>query len=130
MKKQLIEQAAQLVDAVRKHSPLVDCITNYVTVNDCANIVLSFGASPAMVNMFDDSFAFAKISGALYINVGTYIKEHETAAVEAALGAKQAGIPIIVDPVGCGAIPRGKLSSPAWTRLKMFPKIAAISSVW
>ena len=85
MSKDLIEQAALLIDAVRKHSPLIDCITNYVTVNDCANILLSFGASPAMVNMFDDSFAFAKISGALYINTGTYIKEHETAGVEAAL---------------------------------------------
>jgi len=103
----LIEQAADIVDAVRKQNPLVDCITNFVTVNDCANILLAFGASPAMADALDDAFGFAKISGALYINIGTFIKEHESASIEAALGAKQAGIPIIVDPVGCGAIPRG-----------------------
>jgi hydroxyethylthiazole kinase len=103
---ELIEQAAGIVDAVRKENPLVDCITNFVTVNDCANILLAFGASPAMADALDDAFGFARISRALYINVGTYIKEHESAAIEAALGAKQAGIPIVVDPVGCGAIPR------------------------
>jgi hydroxyethylthiazole kinase len=61
-----------------------------------------------MCDAYDAAYAFARISGALYINMGTYIKEHEAAAVEAALGAKKAGRPIVVDPVGCGAI-RGQL---------------------
>lgn len=100
----IIEEAANIIDRVRKQSPLVDCITNFVTVNDCANILLAFGASPAMCDAYDAAYAFAGISGALYINMGTYIKEHEAAAVEAALGAKKAGRPIVVDPVGCGAI--------------------------
>ena len=103
----LIEQAAEIVDAVRRHNPLVDCITNFVTVNDCANILLAFGASPIMGDAFEDAGTLARISGSMYINIGTYIKEHESAAVEAALAAKQAGIPIVLDPVGCGAIPRG-----------------------
>ncbi|MCL1855906.1 MAG: hydroxyethylthiazole kinase [Clostridia bacterium] len=103
----LIEKAAEIVDAVRQHNPLVDCITNFVTVNDCANILLAFGASPIMGDAFEDSGILAGISGAMYINIGTYIKEHESAAVEAATGAKLAGIPLVVDPVGCGAIPRG-----------------------
>jgi hydroxyethylthiazole kinase len=106
MPKELIEQAARVVDAVREINPLVDCITNFVTVNDCANILLAFGASPAMCDAFDVSYNFARISGALYINAGTYVKEHESAAIEAALGAKKAGIPIVIDPVGSGAIPR------------------------
>jgi hydroxyethylthiazole kinase len=101
-------KAAGIVEAVRNLNPLIDCITNFVTVNDCANILLAFGASPAMCDAFDGSYDFARISGALYINLGTYLKEHETAAIEAALGAKRAGIPVVLDPVGCGAIPRGK----------------------
>ncbi|MDR0623333.1 MAG: hydroxyethylthiazole kinase [Treponema sp.] len=100
----MVEEAANIIDGVRKQGPLVDCITNFVTVNDCANILLAFGASPAMCDAYDAAYAFAGISGALYINMGTYIKEHEAAAVEAALGAKKAGRPIVVDPVGCGAI--------------------------
>jgi hydroxyethylthiazole kinase len=102
----LLEEAAKVVDEVRKQRPLVDCVTNFVTVNDCANILLSFGASPAMCDAWDAAYDFARISGALYINMGTYLKEHEAAAVEAALGAKAAGRPIVVDPVGCGAIRR------------------------
>jgi hydroxyethylthiazole kinase len=98
------ERAAKIIDTVREQGPLIDCITNFVTVNDCANILLAFGASPAMCDAYDAAYAFAGISGALYINMGTYIKEHEAAAVEAALGAKKAGRPIVVDPVGCGAI--------------------------
>ena len=35
---------------VRAKSPLVHNITNYVTVNDCANIVLACGASPIMAD--------------------------------------------------------------------------------
>jgi hydroxyethylthiazole kinase len=101
----LLQEAARIVDAVREKSPLVHCITNHVTVNDCANILLSFGASPAMIDSPDESYDFARISGALYINFGTFFKEQELGAIQASLGAKQAGRPIVIDPVGCGAIP-------------------------
>jgi hydroxyethylthiazole kinase len=77
-----------------------------VTVNDCANILLAFGASPAMCDVFDEACAFARLADALYINLGTYTREQESAAIEAALGAKQAGIPIVVDPVGCAVMPK------------------------
>jgi hydroxyethylthiazole kinase len=99
------EAAAKIVDLVREQNPLIDCITNYVTVNDCANILLSFGASPAMCDGYDEAHNFARISAALYINFGTYIKEQEASAVEAALGAKLTKKPIVIDPVGCGAMP-------------------------
>ena len=102
----LLEEAAGLVDAVRAQNPLVDCITNVVTVNDCANILLAFGASPAMCDVFDESYEFARLAGALYLNLGTYVKEQETAAIEAILGAKRAGIPVVIDPVGCAAMPK------------------------
>jgi hydroxyethylthiazole kinase len=102
----LAADAAKIVDAVREQNPLIDCVTNFVTVNDCANILLAFGASPAMVDAFDSSYDFARISGAVYINLGTCVKEHEAASIEAVLGAKRAGIPVVIDPVGCGAIAR------------------------
>jgi hydroxyethylthiazole kinase len=100
----ITEDAAKVIDLVREKSPLIDCITNYVTVNDCANILLAFGASPAMCDAVDVAYDFAGISNALYINFGTYLKEQEAAAVEGALGARKSGLPIVVDPVGCGAI--------------------------
>ncbi|MDR1950524.1 MAG: hydroxyethylthiazole kinase [Spirochaetaceae bacterium] len=102
----ITEAAAKIIDGVREKRPLVHCITNYITTNDCANILLSFGASPAMCDAWDEAYDFARISGALYINFGTYIKEQEAAAVEASLGARAAKRPIVVDPVGCAAIRR------------------------
>ena len=120
MTKDLIKQAAKIIDAVREANPLVDCITNFVTVNDCANILLAFGASPAMCDAFDEAFAFAKISAALYINTGTYIKEHENAAIAAVLGAREAGVPIVIDPVGCGALPK---------QIKVLEYLAGIAGV-
>jgi hydroxyethylthiazole kinase len=101
----VIEEAAKLIDKIREKRPLIHCITNYVTVNDCANILLSFGASPAMIDGWGDAYGFARISGALYINLGTFSRDHETAALNASLGARKAGRPIIVDPVGCAALP-------------------------
>jgi len=106
MSNQFLEKAARVVDAVREKKPLVDCITNVVTVNDCANILLSFGASPAMIDVFEESYDFARISSALYLNLGTFGREQEIAAIQAVLAAKQAGIPVVLDPVGCAAIPK------------------------
>ena len=38
----------EMLENVRGKCPLIHNITNYVTVNDCANIVLAAGASPIM----------------------------------------------------------------------------------
>jgi hydroxyethylthiazole kinase len=102
----MIEEAAKIIDLVKEQNPLVDCITNYVTINDCANILLAFGASPAMCDALDESYDFAGISGALYINLGGASKEQRAAAIEGSLAARRQGRPVIVDPVGCGAIRR------------------------
>jgi hydroxyethylthiazole kinase len=99
-----LDEAGRIVDAVRDLNPLVDCITNYITTNDCANMLLSFGASPAMLDVPGEAYSFARISGALYINFGTYIRDQEFSAVEAVLGAKAADLPVVIDPEGCGAI--------------------------
>jgi len=100
------KEMAQILGQVREKAPLVQAITNYVTIGDCANILLAFGASPAMCEAVDEAYAFAGISGAVYINLGTLTKEQEAASLQASLGAKAAGVPVILDPAGCGAIPR------------------------
>lgn len=100
------KEFANVLANVRKNTPLIQCITNYVTVNDCANILLSFGASPAMVEAREEAYDFAKISSAIYLNIGTLTEEHADAMVEAAKGAKEANVPVVLDPVACGAIKR------------------------
>ncbi|MHC1681979.1 MAG: hydroxyethylthiazole kinase [Clostridiaceae bacterium] len=100
------KEIAKVLSNVREKTPLIQCITNYVTVNDCANILLSFGASPAMVEAREEAYDFAKISSAVYLNVGTLTEEQADAMVEASRGAKEANVPVILDPVACGAIKR------------------------
>ncbi|HWP97865.1 MAG TPA: hydroxyethylthiazole kinase [Syntrophomonadaceae bacterium] len=102
----MLKKCAELWDEVRAITPLVHCITNYVTVNDVANIILASGASPAMVEHSAEAGDFAQIASALYLNVGTLTGEQERAMIEAVKGSSQRGVPVIIDPVACGVIPR------------------------
>ncbi|GAA0739680.1 hydroxyethylthiazole kinase [Clostridium oceanicum] len=100
------KQVFNVLKEVQEKTPLVHAITNYVTINDCANILLSFGASPAMCEAYDEVYDFVKLSSALYINLGTLTKEQETAAVLASTSAKNNNVPVVLDPVGCPAMKR------------------------
>ncbi|SMC27227.1 hydroxyethylthiazole kinase [Clostridium acidisoli DSM 12555] len=100
----MINEISSVVTKLRERVPLVQAITNYVTINDCANILLAFGASPAMSEAYDESYEFAKISNALYLNVGTLTKEQETSMIMASISAKKSNISVVLDPVGCAGI--------------------------
>ena len=56
---------------VRAKSPLVHNITNYVTVNDCANIVLACGASPIMADDAAEVEDITSLCAGLNLNIGT-----------------------------------------------------------
>ena len=66
MKKEQKELSV-LVDRVRERTPLIHNITNYVTVNDCANILLACGGSPIMQMCIRDS------QGAIYLKEGCIV---------------------------------------------------------
>lgn len=102
----MLTKIAEVLKDVREKTPLVQAITNYVTINDCANILLSFGASPAMCEAKKEVEEFANLISALYINTGTFNEEQEEAAFLAAQKASELGKPIVLDPVACGAISR------------------------
>ena len=59
------------LDNVRATTPLVHNITNYVTVNDCANALLAIGASPIMSDEPADVVDITSICGGLTLNIGT-----------------------------------------------------------
>lgn len=102
----MIYKCAQIWEEVRAKTPLVLCITNYVTVNDVANIILAGGGSPAMVEHCQEAKDLAGIASALYLNLGTLTDQQEIAMIEAIKGASSNRVPVIVDPVACGVIPR------------------------
>lgn len=91
--------------ACRAKSPLVHCITNFVSMDIMANVLLAAGASPAMAHSIGEVEAFVGISSALLINVGTLSDEWVGAMKLAAAEARRRGTPWVLDPVGCGATP-------------------------
>ena len=60
---------ANLLQNVRAKKPLVHHITNYVTVNDCANITLAIGASPVMADELADALDIVSIASAVVLNM-------------------------------------------------------------
>ena len=61
----------KMLENVRAKNPLIHNITNYVTVNDCANTVLACGASPIMADDRDEVADITSVCAGLNINIGT-----------------------------------------------------------
>lgn len=93
------------LEAVHAKKPLVHCITNHVTVNDCANALLAAGGSPIMADDIGEVEAITAICGALVINIGTLNERTVRSMVAAGRKANALGHPVVLDPVGVGASP-------------------------
>ncbi|MCI8918746.1 MAG: hydroxyethylthiazole kinase [Eubacterium sp.] len=93
----------QIFDRVRQKSPLVHNITNYVTVNDCANMLLACGGSPIMADEVEDAVEITEICSSLVINIGTLNRQTIPAMFAAGKRANELGHPVVLDPVGAGA---------------------------
>lgn len=91
------------IENVRKNVPLVHNITNYVTVNDVANVILACGGSPIMSDEPEDVEDITSICGGLNINIGTLNKRSIEGMCRAAQKATELAHPILLDPVGAGA---------------------------
>lgn len=91
------------IENVRKNVPLVHNITNYVTVNDVANVLLACGGSPIMSDEPDDVEDITSICGGLNINIGTLNKSSIQGMFLAGKKANELGHVVLLDPVGAGA---------------------------
>ena len=91
------------IENVRKNVPLVHNITNYVTVNDVANVLLACGGSPIMSDEPEDVEDITSICGGLNINIGTLNKSSIEGMYRAGRKANELGHIVLLDPVGAGA---------------------------
>lgn len=96
-------ELGKYLENVRKTAPLVHNITNYVTVNDCANILLACGASPIMADDVDEVEDITALCGGLNINIGTLNGRTIPAMFLAGGRANELEHPVLLDPVGAGA---------------------------
>ena len=92
-----------MLENVRAKTPLVHNITNYVTVNDVANVLLAAGGSPIMSDDADDVEDITSICGGLNINIGTLNKNTIPSMFLAGRKANELGHIVLLDPVGAGA---------------------------
>ena len=88
---------------IRKQSPLIHNITNYVVMNWTANGLLALGASPVMAHAIEEVADMTKISRALVVNIGTLSTPWVDSMKLAVRTASELRIPIVLDPVGAGA---------------------------
>ncbi len=89
---------AELYNKIQEERPIIHCITNAVTVNDCANILLAAGASPTMAHHPLEVEEITAGTKALVCNFGA-IADYE-AMEKAGRVADELGHAIVIDPVG------------------------------
>ena len=96
------ENLKNSLENVRENNPLTHCITNSVTINDCANAVLAIGGSPIMAEDEEEMEEVVEIADVLVINIGKLSKEQIKAMNVSAAHATKTNTPIVLDPVGAG----------------------------
>ena len=101
--KERVKMLKQCFDNVREKHPLVHNITNYVTVNDVANILLACGGSPIMADDSGEVEDITSICQGLNINIGTLNKNTIPSMFLAGKKANALGHVVLLDPVGAGA---------------------------
>jgi hypothetical protein len=110
----IAKRAGELLDALRSARPLVQNITNFVSMDTAANALLALGASPAMVHSAEESGDFAVRADSLVVNTGTLSQPFLEGGETAATAAHMLGRPWVLDPVGVGG---GKFRNEAVLRL-------------
>ncbi len=96
--------SASLPGKVRAARPLVHCITNDVTMEWVARGLLAAGARPVMAHDRSEAAAVAASADALVLNIGTWTPARHEAMLAAGRAANEAGVPVILDPVGAGGV--------------------------
>lgn len=96
-------QAHKTIVKMREKSALIHHITNWVTINDCAQIVRRWGCLPVMAHAKEEVGEMVNLAGALVLNIGTLTVELVDAMISAGKTANKKGIPVVLDAVGVGA---------------------------
>ena len=94
---------SSIIEKIRRAAPLIHCITNYVTVNDVANVLLAIGARPIMADDPEEVEEITDLCAGLCLNIGTLNARTVPSMLSAGKHARAFGHPVVLDPVGAGA---------------------------
>lgn len=101
--KKIREALKEDLERIRAEKPLIHHITNFVAMNDSANITLAIGASPVMSHAHEEVQEMVSAASALLINIGTLDEYWIRSMLLAGKRANELNIPVLLDPVGAGA---------------------------
>jgi hydroxyethylthiazole kinase len=93
------------LESVAEGSPLVNAVTNNVTVNDVAQVILHWGGLPVMSDDEREVGDMVSAAQACLLNMGTVSETGEATMIEAGQSANEHGVPVVLDPVGVGSTP-------------------------
>lgn len=93
----------EIIEQNRKRKPLIHCINNHVTSNDCANVLLACGGSAIMADDPEEVAEVTAMCNGLVLNLGTPNPRKLEALLLAGKRANALGHPVILDPVGAGS---------------------------
>ncbi len=98
----LLKKIDENLKNIQEKNALTHCITNSVTINDCANAVLAIGGSPFMAEDAEELEEVVTIADVLVINIGKLSKDQIESMKISSKTANKTNTPIILDPVGVG----------------------------
>ncbi|MDI6816369.1 MAG: hydroxyethylthiazole kinase [Actinomycetota bacterium] len=98
-----VKELADDLVKIREQKPLIHHITNFVVMNETANMTLCLGALPVMAHAREEVEEMVGFAGALVLNIGTLTPELIESMIIAGKKANELGVPVVLDPVGAGA---------------------------
>ena len=85
---------------VKQTQPLIHCITNPISINQCANGILAIGARPMMAEHPKEVSEITRTAQALMLNLGNITDARMESMLRSAQTAKDENIPFLLDAVG------------------------------
>ena len=119
----LAQLTAASLSRIRERTPLIHNITNFVVMNETANLLLAWGASPVMAHAIDEVREMVGYAGALVLNIGTLDEAWIKAMLAAGEEANLRRVPVVLDPVGAGAT---RLRTAATEQIRSAVRVAVV----
>ena len=93
------------ISAVKELSPLIHCITNPISINQCANVILASGARPMMAEHPEEAAVITATAKAVMLNMGNLTDVRKESMLISAKTAAERGIPFVLDVCGAACLP-------------------------
>ncbi|MEE1043733.1 MAG: hydroxyethylthiazole kinase, partial [Clostridia bacterium] len=91
---------SRIRNSVSEENPLVHCITNPISINQCANAILATGAKPIMAEHPMEVAEITKNANALVLNLGNITDVRMKSMLISSAIANENDIPVVLDLVG------------------------------